>query len=177
MQRVRSKRNRGPTRRVGLLRPPPLFRWFRQHVRRHPRLYAPAGAPILFLFVAHVVSLPALVLTRSGGTEGFGAACRTLLAWAVFGFLPFLVLSYLAFFLAARPLADLLARRQASLPSAVGFLPPAGYGVAIACGMFLLLRPGHWPGDLALLLCCLAAGTLNWFLYLRLAGPGPVSAD
>ena len=75
MQRVRSKRNRGPTRRVGLLRPPPLFRWFRQHVRRHPRLYAPAGAPILFLLVAHVVSLPALVLTRSGGTEGFGAAC------------------------------------------------------------------------------------------------------
>ena len=95
----------------------------------------------------------------------------------MFGFLPFLVLSYLAFFLAARPLADLLARRQASLPAAVGFLPPAGYGVAIACGMFLLLRPGHWPGDLALLLCCLAAGTLNWFLYLRLAGPGPVSAD
>ena len=113
----------------------------------------------------------------TGGTEGFGAACRTLLTWAVFGFLPFLVLSYLAFFLAARPLADLLARRQASLPAAVGFLPPAGYGVAIACGMFLLLRPGHWPGDLALLLCCLAAGTLNWFLYLRLAGPGPVSAD
>lgn len=177
MQRVTSKRNRGATRRTGLFRPQALLRWLLQHVRRHPRLYVPAGAPVLFLLLAHVLSLPVLALTGGGGSEGIGLACRTLLTWAVFGFLPFLVLSYLAFFLAARPLADLLARRQASLPAAVGFLPPAGYGVAIACGMFLLLRPGHWPGDLALLLCCLAAGTLNWFLYLRLAGPGPVSAD
>ena len=95
----------------------------------------------------------------------------------MFGFLPFLALSYLAFFLAARPLDGLLARRQPAVPrTAVTLLPAAGYGAAIACGMFLLLQPGNWPGDLALLLCCLAAGALNWSLYRWLTGPGPVSA-
>ena len=177
MQRVTSKRNRGATRRTGLFRPQALLRWVLQHVRRHPRLYVPAGAPLLFLFVAHVLSLPVLALTGGGGSEGIGLACRTLLTWAVFGFLPFLALSYLAFFLAARPLDGLLARRQPAVPrTAVTLLPAVGYGAAIACGMFLLLQPGNWPGDLALLLCCLAAGALNWSLYRWLTGPGPVSA-
>jgi hypothetical protein len=178
MEQMRSKRNRAKAKRASLFRPHAMLRWIFQHVERHSWLYAPACAPVLFLLLAHMVSLPALVLTRVGGTEGVGAASRTLLTWAVFGFLPFLVLSYLAFFLVARPFATLLARRQFALPARTSdLLPAVGYGATIAMGMFSLLRPGNWPGDLALLLCCLAAGGLNWFLYRWLVGPGPVSVD
>ena len=143
------------------------------HVKRHPLLYAPVSAPVLFLLLAHLVSLPAHILLKATGLLAHQAFFDTMLTWSVYGFLPVVLGSYVSFHAVARPVAALIEQRQASLRESVPLLfllPGAMYGAVIGCGLLVLLRPGSSSGELVLFLFCLLIGMLNWFLYCQMAG-------
>ena len=75
---------------------------FIQHTKRNGASYAPALSPVVFFFLAHVLTLVTLVFMQKDQV-----VCKTVVTWAVYGFLPFLLCSYVAFYLVARPSAGL----------------------------------------------------------------------
>ncbi len=171
MQRVRSTRRRPVARKARFnLRAP--FRRLARHVATHPKLYGPALPAVLFLLLAHVVVVPILILGKLNGTSASHGLFGTALVWAVLGFLPFLGLSYLSSFLAARPMRHLLEDKRPEWPSArVESVTAVAYAAGLYLGMFLLIRPAFLAGDLILLACCAAAGLLYWLFHRKLTVP------
>ncbi len=177
MERVKSRRRRPPSRgiRFSLWAP---FRRIAGHVAGHPKLYGPALSPVLLLLLAHVVVVPIIVFLKMKGASASHTLFGTVLVWAVLGFLPFLGLSYLSYFMAARPLTHLIAEKRPDWPGArVEALSATAYAAGLFVGMFLLIRPASVTGDLILLGCCVAAGLLHWFFYRRFAGPANPPAE
>ena len=170
MERVKSKRRRPPSRRARFSLLVPLRRIV-GHVAAHPKLYGPALSPVLLLLLAHVVVVPIIVFLKMKGVSASHTVIGTVLAWAVLGFLPFLALSYLAYFLAARPLSHLVQEQRPEWPnSRVEALSATAYAIGLFVCMFLLIRPASAKGDLILLGCCVAAGLVHWSFYRRFAG-------
>lgn len=177
MERVKSRRRRPPSRgtRFSLGAP---FRLIVSHVAAHPKLYGPALSPVLLFLLAHVVVLPIIVLLKMKGASASHTLFGTVLAWAVLGFLPFLGLSYLSYFMAAKPLAHLVQDKLPDWSAArVEALSATAYAAGLFVGMFLLIRPASVAGDLILLGCCVTAGLLHWSFYRRFAGPADPPAE
>ena len=66
-------------------------RAFIQHVKKSGTAYAPALAPLVFFFLAHFVSLLAFVFLKAGALRQEQLVHKTVVTWAVFGFLPLLL--------------------------------------------------------------------------------------
>ena len=177
MQRVKNARRRPRARssRFSLLAP---LRRLTRHVIAHPRLYGPALPPVLFLVLAHVVVVPILVVGRLIGFSTGHTLLGTALVWAVLGFLPFLGLSYLSSLLAARPVRHLIEKKRPEWPKTRGeIMSAAAYAVGLCLGMFLLVQPPSWTGNLVLLACCAAAGSLHWLFYRNIEIPTNTAAE
>ena len=94
---------------------------------------------------------------------------KTVVTWAVYGFLPLLLCSYGCFFAVARPVTSLLERKCLHLSATMLTLAAgAVYGAAIGSALFLLLEPGTVLNALFLLGIGMATGLGNWFLYRKL---------
>jgi len=141
-----------------------------QHCQKNISSYAPALAPVVFFLLAHVLVLLVLILMKTGAMAPDQAICKTMVTWAVYGLLPFLLCSYGAFYLVARPAARVLEDRfphwSASERTLVG---GAVYGVALILALVLLLRPESGLNTLLLCLIGAAAGMGNWFFYRKFA--------
>ena len=177
MQRVKSARRRPRARgpRFSLLAP---LRRLARHVIAHPRLYGPALPPVLFLVLVHVMVVPILVVGKLIGISTGHTLFGTVLAWAVLGFLPFLGLSYLSSFLAARSVRHLIEEKRPEWPKARGeVMSAAAYAGGLCLGMFILVQPASWTGNLVLLACCAAAGLLHWLFYRNIGIPTDTAAE
>jgi len=139
-----------------------------QHFRKNIGSYAPALAPVVLFLLAHVLVLLVLVLMKTGVMAPDQEICKTMVTWAVYGLLPFLLCSYGAFHLAARPAARVLEGKfphwSASERTLVG---GAVYGVALILALVVLLRPENGLNILLLGLIGTAAGLGNWFFYRK----------
>jgi hypothetical protein len=125
----------------------------------------------VFFFLAHIVTLLAFVFMQTGVLPKEQLVHKTVVTWAVYGFLPLLLSSYLCFYAVARPAVGVLARKfplwsDETCNLATGTV----YGVAIGLLLLLLLKPAAGFGALLLLLVGLGAGLGNWFFYRKLAG-------
>ncbi len=142
-----------------------------QHVQKHIALYAPALSPVLFFILAHVLTLLTLVLMKTGVVQSDQGVCKTVVTWAVYGFIPFLLCSYGTFFLAARPAAVALERKRPDWSVTRQHLATgAVYGAVLIAALFLLLGPDSWIGRLLLFFIGAAAGQGNWLFYCKIAG-------
>ena len=140
-----------------------------EHLRRHAAWHAPAASPVALFFFAHLLTLAAFALMKSGILQQEQLDHKSLVIWSVYGFLPLLLCSYLCFFAVARPVAGILARRfpdwtTTSLELASG----AAYGAAVAVSLIALLQPDTWLSAALVLLIGLASGQGNWFIYRKL---------
>ena len=82
-----------------------------EHLRRHAAWHAPAASPVALFFFAHLLTLAAFALMKSGVLQQDQLDHKSLVIWSVYGFLPLLLCSYLCFFVVARPVAGFLERR------------------------------------------------------------------
>jgi len=171
---MKNKRNHRAVPRTGVSIVHGVRRAFIQHVKKSGTAYAPALAPLVFFFLAHFVSLLAFVFLKAGALRQEQLVHKTVVTWAVFGFLPLLLSSYLCFYLVARPVVGSLVRQfplwsVMRLNLAIGAI----YGAAISICMMLLRKPDAWFSMLLLLFIGVAAGQGNWFFYRKLAGGEP----
>lgn len=142
-----------------------------QHVQKYVAFYAPALSPVLFFLLAHVLALLTLVLMKTGVLQSDQGVCKTVVTWAVYGFIPFLLCSYGSFFLAARPAAVMLARKYPDWSVTLQILATgAVYGAVLVAALVLLLSPDSWIGRFLLVCIGVAAGQANWYFYRRLTG-------
>jgi hypothetical protein len=140
-----------------------------QHFRAHVAWYLPALTPVVLFLLAHLLTLLAFFLTKSGEAYQDQELHKTMVTWAVYGFLPLLLSSYLCFFVVARPAIGVLARKFPLWTDAALHLSAGGaYGLAIGLSLFLLLMPATLLNALLILLIGLAVGQGNWFVYRRL---------
>jgi hypothetical protein len=141
-----------------------------QHIQKNIGSYAPALSPVIFFLLAHVLTLLTLVFMKTGVLQSDQGVCKTVVTWAVYGFLPFLLCSYGSFYLVARPAAGALDRKFPDWSVAVRNLASGGvYGAALVLALVLLLRPDTGINRLLLLLIGAAAGQGNWYFYRKLA--------
>lgn len=141
-----------------------------QHVRKHVVCYVPALAPLAFFLLAHGLTLCTLVLFRSGLLHQEQLVHKTLVTWAVYGFLPLLLCSYLGFFAVGRVAQAILERKYSHWSQkALTLTAGAAYGAAVGVCLLLLLAPDTWLNGLLVLLIGMAAGLGNWFFYRKLA--------
>jgi hypothetical protein len=132
-------------------------------------VYLPALAPLVFFFLAHGITLFTLILVKSGVLPQGQAMHKTLVTWAVYGFLPLLLCSYGCFFAVARPATGLLERRFPEwTPARLSLAAGGAYGAAIGIALLLLLAPKALLSALFLLTIGMATGLANWFLYRKL---------
>lgn len=140
-----------------------------QHFRNHVGWYLPALTPVALFLLAHLITLLTFFLTKSGMADQDQEVHKTVVTWAVYGFLPLLLSSYLCFFAVARPAFGVLARKFPLLTEAMLHLSTgASYGVAIGLSLLLLLMPDTGLNALLVLLIGLAVGQGNWFVYRKL---------
>ncbi len=140
-----------------------------RHLIKNSAPYAPALSPLFFFFLAHIITLLALFCMQTGILQKDQMLYKTMVTWAVYGFLPFLLCSYVSFYCIARPVADLLERRFPFWSSSILNISSGGaYGLAIGLFLVLLLKPHTVLSILLLLLIGLAAGQGNWFFYRKL---------
>ncbi|MBV5319254.1 MAG: hypothetical protein JZU50_15800 [Desulfobulbaceae bacterium] len=141
-----------------------------QHIQKKIGFYAPALSPVVFFFLAHVITLLTLVFIKTGVLQNDQGIYKTVVTWAVYGFLPFLLCSYGSFYFVARPAAGALERKFPDWSATVRNLSSGGvYGAALVLALILLLRPDTGMDRLLLLLIGAAAGQGNWFFYRKLA--------
>lgn len=139
-----------------------------RHLRRHRLYYVPLLAPLILFLLAHLVTLLALMLIKSGVLTGEHVMVKTVVTWAVYGFLPLLLCSYLCFFTVARPAIGILARVCADWPSIGRDLTIGGvYGLVMGLTLALLLGPDTWLKGMTVMGIGLAAGQGNWFFYRK----------
>lgn len=139
-----------------------------QHFRKHLVVYVPALLPLVFFLLAHGMTLLTLIFIKSGVMQGY-LMPKTVVTWAVYGFLPLLLCSYGCFFAVARPVTSLMERKFFHLSATMLTLAAgAAYGAAIGIALFLLLEPGTVLNALFLLGIGMATGLGNWFLYRKL---------
>jgi hypothetical protein len=129
-----------------------------EHLRKNAASYAPALAPFLLLFFGVLCAL----LFPDRKIAGI------LATHAIYGFLFFLILSYLLFRFLARPLAGLaehlsLLSQGSALDLSVGTI----YGAVMATCLVSFLRI-TWQAAIVLFLSGMVAGNLNWLFYRRL---------
>lgn len=140
-----------------------------EHLRRHAAWHAPAASPVALFFFAHLLTLAAFALMKSGVLQQDQLDHKSLVIWSVYGFLPLLLCSYLGFFVVARPVAGILARKFPDWPAVrLDLASGAAYGVAVAASLLLLLQPGAWLNGGLVLLVGLGSGLGNWFMYRKL---------
>lgn len=169
---MRSRKNHKAAKAIGLATAvATMRRALGQHCQKNIGSYAPAVAPVAFFLLAHVLVLLVLVLMKTGAMAYDQAICKTMVTWAVYGLLPFLLCSYGAFYLVTRPAAAVLegkfphwSDRERTLAGG------AVYGVALTLALVLLLRPESGFNILLLCLIGVAAGLGNWFFYQKFAG-------
>ena len=144
-----------------------------QHVQKNSASYAPAFLPIVFFLLAHVSTLVVRLLQQDQ------VVCKTIVTWAVYGFLPLLLCSYGAFYLVARPMVGVLERKFSYWSGTVQNLGVGvTYGAAIGIALALPLNKSVplW-GTLLLLVIGMAVGQGNWFFYRRLMSGLSLSTD
>lgn len=140
-----------------------------EHLRRHAAWHAPAASPVALFFFAHLLTLAAFALMKSGVLQQDQLDHKSLVIWSVYGFLPLLLCSYLCFFVVARPVAGFLARRFPDWTAGqLDLASGAAYGAAVAVALCLLLQPTAWLNAGLVLLVGIASGLGNWFLYRKL---------
>jgi hypothetical protein len=146
-----------------------MRRAFTEHIKKNGTSYAPAALPILFFFLAHIITLLILVFIKTGMLHVNQTVCKTVVTWAVYGFLPLLLCSYVSFYFVARPAMGMLARRFPLWSAMVLNLSAgAAYGTALGTALVLLLKPEVWFGTLVLFFIGIVAGEGNWFFYRKL---------
>lgn len=140
-----------------------------RHFINNSAPYAPALSPLVFFFLAHIITLLALLFMQTGILQKDYILHKTMVTWAVYGFLPFLLCSYVSFYCIARPVADLLARRFPFWSSSILNISSGGaYGLAVGLFLVLLLKPHTGLSIFLLFFIGLAAGQGNWFFYRKL---------
>lgn len=170
---VRRKRKSVPRARGSLTRE--ARQAINQHVREHAAWYAPAVSAVAFFLFAHLLTLLAFFLMKSGGMHQEQDVHKIIVTWAVYGFLPLLLCSYLCFFAVARPVTGLLARKCSFwTTTTMHLVTGAVYGAAIGLALLLLLVPDTWFNVLLVFCIGVATGEGNWFFYRKLAVPDPV---
>jgi len=146
-----------------------LRRAVSRHLNKHLVVYLPALAPLVFFFLAHGVTVLALILIKSGVLPQGQVLHKTLVTWAVYGILPLLLCSYGCFFAVARPATGVLARRFPEwTPTRLTLAAGAAYGAAVGLALLVLLEPGSLLRVLFLLTVGMATGLGNWLLYRKL---------
>jgi len=167
---MRSKRNRKGTQGKGISSIVEGIRQaFTQHIKKNSAPYAPALSPIVFFLLAHIITLLALIFMQAGMLPKDQVVCKTIVTWAVYGFLPLLLCSYVSFYFIARPVAGVLERKFPLWSEPVLNLSSgAAYGVAIGLFLVLLLNPNSGLSAFLVLLIGIAAGQGNWFFYRKL---------
>lgn len=141
-----------------------------QHCQKNIGSYAPALAPVVLFLLAHVLVLLVLVLMKTGVMASDQEICKTMVTWAVYGLLPFLLCSYGAFHLVARRAATVLEDKFPHWSAGERTLAGgAVYGVALILALVLLLRPESGLNILLLCLIGAVAGLGNWFFYRKFA--------
>ncbi|MGI6657379.1 MAG: hypothetical protein ACOX5Z_11305 [Desulfobulbus sp.] len=161
----RRKRRDPPPPRRPLLRE--LWTAVLTHVRHHVVAYLPALVPIAFFVLAHLFGLAAALLECSGILSPEQMLHKPVVTWAVYGFLPLLLCSYVGFFVSARLILAPLAQRFPSWSAWVQqSVAAAVHALVVALALFLLLGSGlgRIAGSLTVVLG-LAAGLGNWLLY------------
>lgn len=131
--------------------------------------YVPMVAPLIFVLLAHGITVITLILIKSGVLpQGMGVH-KTLVTWGVYGVLPLLLCSYGCFFAVARPVTGLIERRRPDWPATtVTLVAGAAYGGAIVLILLALLTPGSVLRIFFLLLIGMATGMGNWLLFRAL---------
>ncbi|MDD2465450.1 MAG: hypothetical protein PHI97_15745 [Desulfobulbus sp.] len=132
--------------------------------------------PVVLFFLAHLLTLIAFILIRYELIAQDPEFYKIIITWAVYGFVPLLLCSYVCFFVLARPGISLLARQLSQWSS--GNLHLANgcvYGTGIGLALLLLLQPGVGPKSLLLFLIGLTSGVGNWQLYRRLVAVDPLA--
>jgi len=145
-----------------------------RHLARHLVVYVPALLPLVLFFLAHGVTLLTLICIKSGVLQQGYLMHKTVVTWAVYGFLPLLLCSYGCFFAVARPATGMLERRFPEWPPLkLTLMTGAAYGAAVGLALLVLLEPRSLFRALFLLVIGMATGQGNWFLYRKLT----VTAD
>ncbi len=168
---MRIKRNQRTAKKTGISIVHGMRKGFVQHVKKNGVLYAPALAPIVFFFLAHVIYLLAFVLMKMGVLQNEQLVHKAIVTWAVFGFPSLLLSSYLCFYVVNRFAVGVLARKfplwsATTLNLSIGSV----YGGAIGVLLVLLRKPEAWFSALLLLCIGIVAGQGNWFFYRKIAG-------
>jgi hypothetical protein len=168
---MRTKRNQRTAQKTGISIVQGIRKTFIQHVKKNGVMYAPALAPIVVFFLAHIVFLLAFVLMKMGVLQNEQLVHKTIVTWAVFGFPSLLLSSYLCFYVVNRFAVGVLVRKfplwsATMLNLSIGTV----YGGAIGVLLVLLRKPEAWFSALLLLCIGIVAGQGNWFFYRKIAG-------
>ena len=140
--------------------------------------YVPAALPVLLFILAHLLTLITFIFIRYELLAPYQDAYKTMVTWAVYGFVPLLLCSYACFFAVARPGISVLARKLPHWSASHLHMANGGlYGCGIGLGLLVLLQPGVGPKSLLLFLIGLVSGFGNWQLYRRLVVVAPVDPD
>ncbi len=166
---MRTKRNRHNVRRTRVNLLSSLRRAIAGHVIGRLVLYLPALVPLVLFILAHTVTLVTLILIKSGVMPQGQVMHKTLVTWAVYGFLPLLICSYGCFFAVARPVTATLARRFPDwMPATLTLAGGTAYGLAVTAALMYLLEPASPLRVLFLLAIGMATGLGNWWVYRKL---------
>lgn len=166
---MRTKRNQRGVRKARVPFTLSMRKAVTQHFRKHLAVYVPALLPTAFVLFAHFITLLTLIFIKSGLLGHEQLIHKTVVTWAVYGFLPLVLCSYCCFFAVARPVTGIL-ERAFPLWSAtmLTLLSGAAYGAAMGAFLLLLLAPATVLNAVFLLLLGMVAGQGNWFFYRKL---------
>jgi hypothetical protein len=166
---MRTKRNQRGVRRARVPLALSVRKAVTQHVRKHLVAYVPALLPLAFFFLAHLLTVLTLIFIKSGLLRQEHLLHKTVVTWAVYGFLPLLLCSYLCFFVVARPVTGILERKFPHWTATMLNLSSGGaYGAAMGLFLLLLLEPRTWLNAVFLLFIGMVVGQGNWFFYRKL---------
>ena len=169
---MRIKKNQRTAQKTGISVVHGMRKVFIQHVKKKGVVYAPALAPLVVFFLAHIVFLLAFVLMKMGVLQNEQLVHKTIVTWAVFGFPSLLLSSYICFYVVTRLAVGGMLARKFPLWSATMLNMSIGtvYGAGIGVLLVLLRKPEAWFSTLLLLCIGIVAGQGNWFFYRKLAG-------
>jgi hypothetical protein len=131
------------------------------HFTKHASSYAPAAAPFFIVCIAIILFVVAPLFENQVGVNGF-------ITIALFGFSPLLLLSYILFYLIARPLGTLINRKLFSFSKIVlNLLTGTIYGAAIGAIIVICFNPKLLDAVM-IFSFGIVVGIINWFSYCKL---------
>ncbi|MGD9947796.1 MAG: hypothetical protein AB7U29_04880 [Desulfobulbus sp.] len=138
--------------------------------------YVPAVFPVLLFILVHLLTLITFIFIHFGLVAQNHTLYTNMVTWAVYGFIPLLLCSYVCFFALARPGISILAGKFPQWSASnLQLVNGCVYGTSIGLALLVLLEPGVGPKSLLLFLIGLTSGVGNWQLYRRLVAVDPLA--